>query len=286
MKRVCLLFILAIVAFACSEPSSENGSRTNTAKLKDTISSDTVTSYIADSLVPEDNTYIPITEVNDSTHISAILSSYVLMPYQYHGEEITRSMVRATWYSLSRDSSVYKLYRSVNRFAKVYDPIVDDDSTQSSGWLVSSLKEDDILLANINGLKEGEVFHVPLTKRALAPGEQIYFEYNGAKYKLFASGFKIKATEKQASYIKNYKLHLEHIISEDSPTSEVLYAIPRCDMDHGEANILFVGDLNSDGKVDVILNELAFNSSTLMLYLSSKDNSELKLVALHEAVGC
>ena len=280
MKKHIKLIALLLLISSCIENTNDNhvGIPTADSAIVQKIVWDTTAAFLMDSVVVEDSVYVPNKKGGSR-------SSYVLMPYQYHGDEVTDEMKNATWYVLSKGGNGHKLSKSEVKFERVFDAIADDDTTQKTGWDVTSLGDDDILLGNVVGLSEGAVSSATLKSTRINPGEQYGFNINGRDYRLLATGYKMEADNSSEGYIRNYKVYLEQMIN-GKVDRRILYATPYYNKMDSEMSILFVGDLNNDNKLDIVMNRVAYNSSTLILYMSGKKSEDLKVIAIHEAVGC
>lgn len=272
--KLIYTFILALVLTACASSSDNSETKDSNNSIWDTTSA-----YIIDSIVEEDNIYIPNNEFDENTETN--YPSYILMPYQYHGDEITQEMQLAEWYSISYG----QLAKSDVAFKKVYDPVVDDDSTQKTGWLVTSSSDGAMLISNVGKLEVGGLNPL-LHNKHLKAGQNKFFSLDGVEYRLYATGYKMTDETSDETYIRNYKIYLERLRDDGSVSQQVLYAQPYFNHLDSEVNILFAGDINRDNKPDIIINRIGYNSSILMLYMSDNTGDKLSLIALHEAIGC
>ena len=87
MKFVYVLIPLFCLA-ACADISDNSSSITSVTVW------DTASAILVDSVVEEDANYIPNVSVDSYKDSLDKFPSYILMPYQYHGDEITEVIIK------------------------------------------------------------------------------------------------------------------------------------------------------------------------------------------------
>lgn len=183
---------------------------------------------------------------------------------------------KSKWLGLFYDGRAYYLKETKVYTEKSFDPIMDDDSTHQTGVTIK-LKEKDtslFLISVSNYIKDRKVPFYPLKKLAFAPGEQLEFKFLGLKYKIYASG-KIVNSEGDVRY-KNYKLVIEtHYNGEKRST--VLLAFDEWNSINFRDNFLFLGDIDGDGFIDVLMDKGAeyYNYNPTLLLSRKRSGREL-----------
>ncbi|MNJ84626.1 hypothetical protein D3C87_20840 [compost metagenome] len=133
-------------------------------------------------------------------------------------------------------------------------------------------KNKTLLLIKHTGLKQGEVNAVKLNKIKIWPGEKMAFKYNGIGYLLRAEGDVISSDkvltdtgEELFQQVKNYKLY----ISADK-LPETLF-LEEESFNDTFTELLFIGDLDSDGKPDIIVrSNRDYEEERALLFLSTE----------------
>ncbi|HCO67108.1 MAG TPA: hypothetical protein DIT04_05025 [Dysgonomonas sp.] len=209
-----------------------------------------------------------------------------------HQDEASKDMENMKWYGLFKSQSGYYVSSAVLVMRPAYDPMVDlreDDESTWTGWDVSTINIDEaiILISRDANLKSGDVKYDPkLQGIVIRPGGSIDFEFNSIKYKLYAEGEVINAEwDPQEKVIHNYRLYLEAEMVGEKKT-QLLAATPF--LDDAEFEIMFVGDIDSDGIVDLVINtHHHYNIYRPTVYLSSFAGRQeiTRPVALHESVA-
>lgn len=183
---------------------------------------------------------------------------------------------KTKWLGLFFDGKSYYTKETTIFIENHFDPIMDVDSTQHSGLTVK-LKEKDtslFLISLSDFLYERKVPFYNLKKLAFAPGEQLKFKFLDLDYKIYATG---KTLNDDGHLIyKNYKLIIETHFN-GQKRSSVLLAIDNWDSINFRDNFLFLGDIDGDGLIDVLMDRgLEYYNYNPTLLLSRKRNrSEL-----------
>ena len=181
------------------------------------------------------------------------------------------------------------------RVEAVVDPLADGDTRKTATQITIPGKTDDIPL--IRGLMSAVAGPLKSLKpeknwRYVAPGDTISLPWNGAKeqevWKISAEGREVlkEAPGSKWTEIVNYSLRLSRQ-SGDVVMSQVLVSIPEPREQDGP-ELLWAGDLDRDGKLDLLYNLSSFYIDTeLALFLSSaaKEGELVGLVARWNAVG-
>lgn len=214
-------------------------------------------------------------------HASRTESSIQIMQTGfYHGDEIASAFgVNHAWLALEVGSQRANLRRISPKINQVLDAIVDFDSPKSAftGKEVTLSKEGAILLIKSAIFKPGTI------RMASVIRDQA-FKFNGARYTLLhqcsdqTDANQLTDCEvtlsngKQSQWLASTKEARGVADSESAVTVKVIWA----------------GDLDRDGKVDLILSKNFENGESKQLLLSSKAKQKefVKLVAEVTRTGC
>lgn len=254
---------------------------------KSIITWDTDPAFFTDSMIETPCEFLPATFNPEPPHENINYPAYVLMNGQYHGDEVTKEMQNANWYSLYKEQQTFTLAKLTVQFKQVHDGIVDDDTTIKTGVEVSGGHEVEVLIGKVAGLKIGQLDAVSLDTNIILPGKSYYFDYGNAHYRLYATAYRYKEQNEGQYSIRNYKLYLEKQ-ENGQPTKQLIVARPYVDDTYYLAKIFFAGDIDADGKPDIIMNVSMYNGNNTILYLSGKaePGQLLKAMAIHTSVGC
>lgn len=287
MRRIyytVFAMFISIFWLSCNQLEESNEV---TSEAKDVITWDTDPAFFTDSMIETPCAFIPAIYSDDDAHTTKTFPAMVLQPGMYHGDEVTEDMKNASWYSILKGQDEYILEGNEVTFKPVYDAIVDDDTNMKTGIEVSGKYEQEVLIANIGKLNKSTLIPVALDTNIIEPGKSYYFEYGGVYYRLYASAYRYKERNEGQYSMRNYKVFLEK--QEDGKTTkQLIVARPYVDDTYYLANIFFAGDIDADGKPDIVLNVPMYNGNNTILYLSgnAEQGKLLKAVALHASVGC
>ncbi|HNL37582.1 MAG TPA: hypothetical protein PKH43_00565 [Saprospiraceae bacterium] len=214
-----------------------------------------------------------------------------IMPVgSFHGDEIDEHAARKTWFGLfARGNDSFYLKNTKINQNHIYDPIVDEDESQpGSGWLVTTPLKDScyVLLKGLEGLKDGPVETVADSfPRKIYPGSNWSFSLGGNSYTLSGEGAMNNLPD-EGVVVANYRLWLSGPL-DGRPAKQLLVAQPS--FDDAMIELLWVGDLDRDGRPDFIFNLSAhYNASETGLFLSSRaaKGKLVRFVNRHISVGC
>lgn len=208
----------------------------------------------------------------------------ILTTGTFHEDEIWEGVEKEAWVGLFKGKDGYYLAPTTIGARKIFDPLVDEDETEKTGWEVTSTNPDStVLLMESNlSIQEGNVQALALSKDVLYPGDSLQFSYGGADYVLFATG----EQGKEKRDVKNYKLYLSTTHNQQSQP-QLLVAQPS--FDDRMIRLLFIGDLDGDNKPDLIIDTSPhYNMQKPTLYLSGAAGPDeiTTPVAAHRFVGC
>jgi hypothetical protein len=208
----------------------------------------------------------------------------ILTTGTFHEEEIWKGAEKEAWIGLFKAGEGYYLAPASVQAKKVFDPLVDEDESEKTGWQVTTSNPDStILLMEAQVCKRtGNVQALPLAKDVLYPGDSLPFSYGGENYVLFATG----ETGKETLDVKNYKLYLSCVTKNKEKTT-LLVGQPS--FDDRMIQLLFLGDIDGDNKPDLLIDTSPhYNMQKPTLYLSGAAGRDeiIKPVAAHRFVGC
>lgn len=265
--------ILQLVACSLLLYSCNNEGKT---AQTETIIWDTSAAFIIDSAVEMDDIYIPDFRQQDSAFA---LSAFIIQPGEYRSHEVTVDMKNAEWFTLTRSKGANSIEQKKVELKKVHGEYED------AAWIVSSDNETEIHLANISNIKTGGLEAIILDTSVIVAGENVYFDYRGTHYRLYASGYRTG----DRTVTNNYRLILEAQKGGVS-TKQILFAHSYYGT-YRSCIIEFAGDIDGDNKLDMIIRDTEPDGSTIMLYLSDNASKDqlLKLSGFHQSfieIGC
>jgi len=232
----------------------------------------------AEGYVPAPHVQIPI---------DTIYPAYILTAGVSHYDEVDRKYARHKWVGLFKANGHYYVAATNVAITTAHDVILDEETQENTGWEVSpSVKDSTILLiSGLDYIKSGPVIPFKLKSQILMPGNAEHFSYQNIDYTLYATG-KNMATNGDLYNVANYKLYLKATINGVAYNQQLVYI---SGFDDAMVTVLFVGDIDGDGRPDLILDTSAhYNMERPTLYLSKPATGKnlLKVVGLHQYVGC
>lgn len=192
----------------------------------------------------------------------------ILLPSTYRdweGKNPTSQLTK-NWMDLYQKNGKYYL-------GKV-DFTLEDGYSECSGDSTKTIetKTQTLLLIKNPDLKPGEITAVKLSKTKIWPGQKMSFKYNGSAYQLRAEGDVISSEkvstdtgEELFQQVKNYKLYISA-----EGISESLFLTEESFNDTF-TELLFIGDIDRDGKPDLIVrSNRDYEEERALLFLSTK----------------
>jgi len=204
--------------------------------------------------------------------ISEYTGTDILIPSGYRGSEPSdfEGMMSQDWYDFYYDAETnqYRMEKASIIAQKHYDDCLQDSTT----WVYSE-RESILLIYGVEPSKK-PIKSILIEKQHVWPQKSYTFGFNNKKYTLRGDGFTIKEEKawmdgydepEQWDEVINYKLYL----SEDSTKGEqLIIAMP--DFNYTFVKIVWIGDMDGDGKPDFIFDvSPEYEYKRMVLFLSS-----------------
>lgn len=215
----------------------------------------------------------------------------LLVPGGYHSDEVQEGAEKEEWLALHADSAGrHRLSPARIRIEKFFDPIVDKDSAVPTGKAVSAqgIAEPVKFLVGGPGLSHRSVVDTAdIAPGVLGPGYRQAFWFRGVQYELACEPFKEELFMGEPPTPVGVSGWSVLLAVNDAGREPVRLLLGRVGTE-GAAELLFAGDLDGDGRLDLILNQTRENvliDATLFLSGPAEERV-LKAVAVFLAVGC
>lgn len=257
------LLLIFLLLMAC------NSTPKNEIDLQDenkTISLDTLSNNDTSDIIPDS---IILPEVHDE-------GIGIQLPGLFRGYEPSDfdDLINGSWYELFYDSKVDKFFltEGMARVTKEMDDCLGDSSTY-----ISSKHEIEPMLF-IKGLDEPlfKINSLVLKQHMIWPGQSMTFTFNNQNYALEAEGSVLSSEPVHSNdnsiatwqNVINYRLNLTSNVY-GNVKKQLLIAIPS--FNNTFVQVLFVGDLDNDGKPDFIFDiSRDYEEKAVILMLSSR----------------
>lgn len=197
----------------------------------------------------------------------------LLMPGQYHGDEAPIQPGKG-WLSLSQESGGWALATAAIRAQRVFDPVLDAEG-QATGVEIAAEGGEVIAFIRYPGLRPGAVETASWDSESGALGfgpEPLAIDFAGERYSIFTRG--------GAAWLAHG--------SRETALQELAVAAEGDELSEASASLIWAGDLDRDGALDLLVSSAGYNSYGACLYLSSRGEggAQLGLLACHRGVGC
>ncbi len=221
----------------------------------------------------------PKTETVEVQNTNFIVSDYpsypkyykILEKTTYHGEDM-EGIIADKWIGLYKNNNGFYIQNTEVYTRTVHDNILDDKGQNTGKEIVINNNNNDnciVLLGNFDWNFEApkKVKQIDLTKE-FASNESFSFTFLGKNY-----NWNIKESGCVTVSTKINGKIIEQLVSSSRING-----------------LLFAGDLNSDGELDLILDTAEYDGSAkqLTFFQSLQGDSEMlfELVALHHSTSC
>lgn len=213
----------------------------------------------------------------------------ILRVGSFHGDEVNASSGEV-WFGLYQVDDRFELIRSEISVEQVYDPIRDADDSAGTGKKISVDYPTDplFLVKGLEDLKEGTVKAAFSGRKFIYPGETLSFEFEeGDYYAMAAFGEVADAGIARPFHIKyrDYQIKFSHT---PWANTQLIASFASLSIDR-LPELLWAGDLDRDGKLDLLFDLTShYNVQLYSLFLSSaaEEDELVKLVSQFRNVGC
>ncbi|MBL7897525.1 MAG: hypothetical protein JNJ99_03235 [Crocinitomicaceae bacterium] len=270
--------IIGTILFSCADnqmPSSEMNSQNPQHQQEDTLNN----ALLSDTITYKHPSEFILCDTN--------LIASLIQTGTFHDGEFIEEFTSKKWTGLFKGSEGYFLEPAKVEYERVNDAILDDENSKT-GWQVSTTNSEMCvaLLSGIN-FKSQKIESVAFQNNILMPGDSISFEFNDAHYTLFATGTSMTNPYSSDTRIaENYSLFIS-AVKNDILITELLFS--HDNFDENMSFIEFIGDIDTDGFPDLIINTTRhYNTSNPTLFLSSPagKNNLLKVAGWFTTNGC
>lgn len=221
--------------------------------------------------------------------VDSILKVSILQTETFHNDEVDQNLEKKTWFGIFKENENYTLKETKITIINDYDPVIDEDESEKTGWNVSASIKDTclVLIEKQPYLTNRKISSIKI-KEEILPNQKSKFYFKDIEYTLFATGdIKKGQGDSENGEISNYKLYLETKINGEQKTTLL---VARKNFDDQMINILFAGDIDGDDKLDLIIDTAShYNVSSPTLYLSKPAAAEgkiIKPIGIFTYVGC
>lgn len=205
----------------------------------------------------------------------------LLLPAYYDDDSTdTYSAINENWLEFRKVDKTHFIVKQADY--NLTDPILNECTEVNQIGVFSPEEEEPLFFCAPNKLlTKGDIVSLPIKKKPLWPGEVYEYKYKGHTYALEAEGT-VKNTYmytddtdpkgKEFREIEDYKLY----ISVDGAQQQMVLNIPIFSDTFVE--LLFVGDLDGDGKLDFVFDTSAdYEQKEIQVYLSKEAKHYLYL---------
>lgn len=221
--------------------------------------------------------------------VDSLLPVKILRTEMFHDDEVDVNLDKKVWFGLFKHNNTYTLSQTKVFIKRVNDPVVDENEEDKTGWEVSTAVKDTciVLIEKNLYLNDREVWSIKVPEN-LGDNEDFEFNYKNIEYTLFAL-VEIRKEKVDSEWVEvsDYKLYLR-TYENGKETKTLLVA--KKDVDERFIEILFAGDIDGDGRLDLIIDTSNhYNVSSPTLYLSkpaSEEGKIIKPIGVFTTVGC
>lgn len=186
-----------------------------------------------------------------------------------HGDEFSEELAKLQWQGLFYDSlsESYTLHPVNLKTERVFDGILDGEG-EKTGWNLFTLDDTQpfLVVSGFSVKNAVEIDAIELSKRSFLMGESIDFKFLHVDYRLKGFSRDSFVEEYQTTESRDFRLELSNL---SQYQNQVLTASDFVNLTI--PHIVFSGDLDQDGKLDLIIDcSTHYNIWGYSVFLSSK----------------
>ena len=256
MKKIIVLGLLVLFSASCENNSAKTATKNthdSVVVTKNNVKIDSLKTKISQNENPNDAMFASNVNIvyEPSGRIQAVYQS------NWGYREMSRTEIPSTSNIIGLfcvENNAYYLKQTKITFKDD----VDDCSGDATLSLVSEAK---FLFLNFTNYNKNKIQSILLKDREMLPNEKFTFDFGSKQYELEAFGEK----GIDEYNVKNYSL----VYSIKGMTrKQTIVNIPK--IEGTSVQLLFIGDLDGDGKPDIILNAPSnYENQIIMVFLSS-----------------
>lgn len=287
MKNISILLLALISCNSKNENQIDNQVKIDTVKTVIEIPS---TLNIVEDTIHYDTLQLPSLDfANNAVKNNIYFSGKILTTGDFHEQEVWPNVQNEKWFGIFKDKDGYYISQTKIEVKRVHDAISEDENLdKKSGWEIKTASKDTslLLISGLNYIDNHRIEEIAFGKYII-PGDSLKIEYKGNSYNFYATGMKINQSKDFDTYnMYNYKIFLRAKIN-GIEKKQLLVSSPQ--NDDALARILFIGDIDGDEILDIVIDTANhYNADKPTLYLSKPiDGDEiLKIVGIHVRYGC
>ena len=268
-------FIAAVSIISIFSSCSSNLSTAELSPVDSSIEHASISDVVIEKDSAEKVDFYPVYS-EDSLPLKMLLNDV------YSDAELMPLIRKYNWWALETDSSEtnFNLVKANVKLERTSEPMGDE---KDSSWLQiinANTMSAIFYVAGSNKIKPHKVNTVSNSPIRIMPGEKKVINFNNEAYTLKATGS--LDSNQYGIHASNYSLFIEN-----AGISTLLSSAPY--FDDAMIEILFIGDIDGDGKLDFLIdNSNKYSYREYCLYLSSyATNGEcVRLVAGKQTMGC
>lgn len=289
MKNILItLLILPLIITGCNQTQNRDNQTfqtptNNTERINNDNSVNIADSITSSEKDPDNTKLVQDKDIISRTPLDLDAKFRILPLGQFHYDEIPSNTKKLKWVALYHNGSESYLKEIKPELTKIFDAVYDGVGQQSA-WKISVENSSQcVLLINAKGLEEGTIpsFKVKAKPR---PGDTLSFIHETYLHKLYITGL----PSSMAYSIDNYKMMIEIFQKDQVITQNIINYSSTTTHEEDLPSIIWTGDLDSDGKLDFIIEKPSYNTSRVELILSTlyHNNEPLKPAAVFQSHGC
>ncbi len=197
-----------------------------------------------------------------------------------------KKLVKNGAYALLIDENLVKIKKTKLELKKVFNDLIE--KKLYTIYIKNDEDANVMFLPLKNPLKVGKFKNLAI-KQELYPNEKMSINFNGVSYTFYATGDEQNITNPNLSRsdkVQNYRLFVTKTKNAKNKTQ--LLSIKK-HFDDAFVQILFIGDLDGDGELDMIIDDTRkYSITNIIIYLSSKATNKeiMRAFATYDGVLC